>query len=136
MTLLSIDQDKGSQLSLTENCLQADQERAERQRQYLAQLAEEAEYESSEATSLATSTMEGEHLINQEMEEREDESNSTTPQECLSADLTPTATPTHGDREVTQSVSANSSDLRGGEESDDVTVLKLQLKEVSYNFGL
>ena len=40
--------------------------------------------------------MEGEHLINQEeREEREDESGGTTPQECLSADLTPTATPTH-----------------------------------------
>ena len=47
--------------------LQADQDRAERQRQYLAGLAEEAEYESSEATSLATtSTMEGEHLVSRE----------------------------------------------------------------------
>ena len=77
----------------------ADHERAERQRHYLAGLAEEAEYETSEATSLATSsTMEGEHMI----ERREDEeAGSDTPQGCLSPDTelqsdTPTPTPTHG----------------------------------------
>ena len=131
MTLLSIDQDKGAQLSLTENCLQADQERAERQRQYLAQLAEETEYESSEATSLATSTMEGEHLINQEeREEREDDSASTTPQECLSADLTPTATPTHHGVDRIRDLASASGEAEA-EDGDDVQFLKLQLKEVS-----
>ena len=76
-------------------CFQADQDRAERQRQYLAQLAEEAEYESSEPTSLATSTMEGEHLIAGEREEEEDSTNNTsTPQDCLSPEMD-TPTPTH-----------------------------------------
>ena len=76
---------------------QADQERADRQREYLSQLAEDGEYESSEATSLATnSTMEGEHVINQEQgrDMMEQDSCSTTPQECLSPDHdTPTPTP-------------------------------------------
>merc|ERR1712128_213927 len=67
----------------------ADQERADRQREYLSQLAEDGEYESSEAPSLATnSTMEGEHVINQEQGRESDamdqDSCSTTPQECLS----------------------------------------------------
>ena len=108
--------------------MQADQERAERQRQYLAQLAEETEYESSEATSLATSTMEGEHLINQE--EREDDSASTTPQECLSADLTPTATPTHHGVDRIRDLASASGEAEA-EDGDDVQFLKLQLKEVS-----
>ena len=113
--------------------MQADQERAERQRQYLAQLAEETEYESSEATSLATSTMEGEHLINQEeREEREDDSASTTPQECLSADLTPTATPTHHGVDRIRDLASGEESCEGrGEDGDDVQFLKLQLKEVS-----
>merc|ERR1719422_1226243 len=42
----------------------ADRERAARQREYLSQLEEVGEYESSEPTSLATtSTMEGEHTL-------------------------------------------------------------------------
>merc|ERR1719422_102530 len=49
---------------LIRQSLQADRERAARQRQYLAQLEEVGEYESSEPTSLATtSTMEGEHTL-------------------------------------------------------------------------
>merc|ERR1719266_888593 len=49
---------------LIRQSLQADHERAERQREYLAGLVEDAEYETSEATSLATtSTMEGEHTL-------------------------------------------------------------------------
>ena len=59
---------------------------------------EDAEYETSEATSLATSsTMEGEHLL----EARDAEEGSDTPRGCLSPDSelqsdTPTPTPTHG----------------------------------------
>ena len=83
---------------------QADQERADRQREYLSQLAEDGEYESSEATSLATnSTMEGEHIINHEKDRESDamdhDSCSTTPQECLSPDHdTPTPTPSAADK--------------------------------------
>ena len=79
--------------------------------------------------------MEGEHLI---APEREEDSNNTTPQECLSPELdtpTPTHTPTHCppshhnvDRIRDQQAS---SDLLGEINSDDVEYLKLQLKEVS-----
>ena len=60
------------------------------------------EYESSEATSLATtSTMEGEHFLDRDKDDarmivEEGDSASTTPQECLSPDQdTPTPTPPH-----------------------------------------
>ena len=59
--------------------IQADRERAARQREYLSQLEECGEYESaSEPTSLATtSTMEGEHTI-------QPDTASNTPEEPLS----------------------------------------------------
>ena len=95
--------------------MQADQERADRQREYmtnLSQLAEEtAEYESSEATSLATtSTMEGEHWVE-----------AGTPQECLSPEQdTPTPTPPHPAPPQHQQQEADT----------DIQLLRLQLKEV------
>ena len=102
--------------------LQADHERAERQRQYLAGLSEEAEYESSEATSLATvSTMEGEHSL---VREEEDSASTTPREECLSPD---TPTPTH---HINNS-SLNSSDNVADTSSDNnIEQLKMQLKEV------
>lgn len=123
---------------LIRQSLQADQERADRQREYLSQLAEDGEYESSEATSLATnSTMEGEHIINHEKDRESDamdqDSCSTTPQECLSPDHdTPTPTPSAADKkEKIESSQHVKTDLDDSE-SNDIQLLKLQLKEAQY----
>merc|ERR1719270_3169611 len=116
----------------------ADQDRVERQRQYLAGLAEEVEYESSEATSLATtSTMEGEHFLDRDKEEMRENSASTTPQECLSPDQdTPTPTPPHNNvdriREKTPPSNQNNPETHKDDVNNpnDIQFLKLQLKEL------
>jgi len=123
---------------LIRQSLQADQERADRQREYLSQLAEDGEYESSEATSLATnSTMEGEHVINQEQGRESDamdqDSCSTTPQECLSPDHdTPTPTPSASDKKEKLDSSLHGATNLDETESNDIQLLKLQLKEAQY----
>jgi hypothetical protein len=123
---------------LIRQSLQADQERADRQREYLSQLAEDGEYESSEATSLATnSTMEGEHVINQEQGRESDvmdqDSCSTTPQECLSPDHdTPTPTPSASDKKEKLDSSQTGAVNLDDAESNDIQLLKLQLKEAQY----
>jgi len=123
---------------LIRQSLQADQERADRQREYLSQLAEDGEYESSEATSLATtSTMEGEHIINEEQGKESDgmdqDSCSTTPQECLSPDHdTPTPTPSATDRKEKHDSHHHALTDLNDTESNDIQLLKLQLKEAQY----
>merc|ERR1719270_2271640 len=124
---------------LIRQSLQADQDRVERQRQYLAGLAEEVEYESSEATSLATtSTMEGEHFLDRDKEEMRENSASTTPQECLSPDQdTPTPTPPHNVdriREKTPTSNQNNPETHKDDVNNpnDIQFLKLQLKEAQY----
>jgi len=121
---------------LIRQSLQADQERADRQREYLSQLAEDGEYESSEATSLATnSTMEGEHVINQEQgrDMMEQDSCSSTPQECLSPDHdTPTPTPSVSEKREKLDSSQTGAVNLDETESNDIQLLKLQLKEAQY----
>jgi len=114
----------------------ADRERAARQREYLSQLEECGEYESSEPTSLATtSTMEGEHTIQPE------DSSNNTPQEPLSPEhavIVPSQTHTN-EESVKEEVDNELEGASTGDKSekdppgeDELQLLRLQLKEAQY----
>merc|ERR1719266_2484552 len=113
---------------LIRQSLQADKQRAARQREYLSQLEEVVEYESSEPTSLATtSTMEGEHTLSpgagEEVGEVEDVSVTETD---LSPDNAPTPTPN-----IAQSSQDQEAGVAEGDD-EDVQLLRLQLREAQY----
>lgn len=81
--------------------------------------------------------MEGEHVINQEQGREYDamdqDSCSTTPQECLSPDHdTPTPTPSATDKKEKLDSSQHATSDLDDTESNDIQLLKLQLKEAQY----
>merc|ERR1719341_1034441 len=110
----------------------ADRERATRQREYLSQLEEVGEYESSEPTSLATtSTMEGEHTLSPGAGEEGGEGLGEVEEESVTeTDLSPdnAATPTPNLAQCSQEQEAGAGDGEGDDE--DVQLLRLQLREV------
>ncbi|CAB4064736.1 PPP1R9 [Lepeophtheirus salmonis] len=101
---------------LIRQSLQADLDRAERQRQHMAQLEQ---YDSSEHTSVTnSSTVEGEHTIQEEEFEtrREEDGFATSPEESISSP---------DNRELMN-------DPKGQKLNNDIKILKRRLEEAQY----
>ena len=112
---------------------QADKERAERQREYMAQFEREASYDSSEPTSITnSSTVEGEHTIQKEGREEQGEEEVVEEEEEEEEDRTLATTPAEEEEEEQEDAMTmeEKSQVLGEFTSDDIGLLRKKLEEV------